>query len=212
MKALGTAFCVLIVLFLIGQIRLGCKAEYDENGVVVFLRIGKLHIRIFPFKKKADKPKKPKAKKKPKQPVPMQQKIGGALGYAQALLPVLLDAVKYFWKKLRIDRLHMRLTAGSSDPAEAAMLYGQASAALGALWTGLTKAFDVKDGYAKVDLDFEAGEMRLCCAAALSLKLGQILWLAMYFGIWALHNFLVERSRQKTREQAKKGGLTHGNL
>lgn len=202
--------CVLIVLFLIGQIRVGCKAEYDQDGVQVFVRVGAFHIRVFPLKKKekkekkARKPKKEKKQKKPKEPVPVQEKIGGALGYAQSLLPVVLKAVGFFFKKLQIDTLHMKLVAGSSDPADAAQVYGMASAALGALWYPVTNAFDVKDGYAKVDVDFESEQMKLWAAAALSIKIGQILWLAVYFGVWALVRFLRERKRQKNEKKLRK--------
>ena len=210
MSTPGILLCLLIVLFLIGQIRVGCKAAYDHEGVQVWVRVAIFHIRVFPLKQKGEKkskkekkPKKPQ-KKKEKPPTTVGEKIGGALGYAQSLLPILLDAVKYFTHKLQVDTLHMRLVAGSPDPADAAMVYGQASAALGALWYPLTNAFDVKDGYAKVDLDFEAKQMTLCVAAALSLKIGQILWFAVYFGIQALVAFLRERKRQKNDKKLRK--------
>ena len=207
MSASVILLCVLIVLFLIGQIRVGCKAAYDQNGVQVWVRLAAFHIQILPLKKtnaerKPKKEKNPKAKTagKPKEPVPMKEKIGGALGYLQALLPVILDAVKYFTKKLQIDVLHLRLIAGSSDPADAASVYGKANAVLGALWYPLTNAFDVKDGYAKVNLDFDAQQMTVCATAALSLKIGQILWFALYFGFRALTGFLRERKRQKNKK------------
>ena len=210
MSTPGILLCLLVVLFLIGQIRVGCKAAYDHEGIQVWIRLGRFYIRVFPLKQKGEKkskkekkPKKPK-KKKEKPPTTVGEKIGGALGYAQSLLPILLDAVKYFTHKLQVDTLHMRLVAGSPDPADAAMVYGQASAALGALWYPLTNAFDVKDGYAKVDLDFEAKQMTLCVAAALSLKIGQILWFAVYFGIQALVAFLRERKRQKLDKKLRK--------
>ena len=210
MSAPGILLCLLIVLFLIGQIRVGCKAAYDHAGIQVWVRLGMFHIRVFPLKKKGEqkpkkekKPKKPK-KKKEKPPATVGEKIGGALGYAQSLLPILLDAVKYFTHKLQVDKLHMTLIAGSPDPADAAMVYGNASAALGALWYPLVNAFDVKDGYAKVDLDFEAQQMTLCATAALSIKIGQILWLAIYFGIRALVAFLRERKRQKNDKKLRK--------
>lgn len=204
--------CILIALFLIGQIRVGCKAVYDQNGIHVYVRAAAFHIKVFPLKKKTKKEKpakkkkanKPKKEKKAKEPVPLQDKIGGALGYIQSLLPVLLKAVGYFLKKLQIDTLHLYLTAGSSDPADAAMVYGNASAALGALWYPLTEAFDVKDGYAKVDLDFNSEQMKLSAAAALSIKIGQIVWLAVYFGIWTLVRFLRERKRQKNDKKMRK--------
>lgn len=211
MSAPVILLCVLIVLFLIGQIRVGCKAAYDQNGVQVWVRLAAFHIQILPLKKtnaerKPKKEKNPKAKKagKPKEPVPMKEKIGGALGYLQALLPVILDAVKYFTKKLQIDVLHLRLIAGSSDPADAASVYGKANAVLGALWYPLTNAFDVKDGYAKVNLDFDSQQMTVCATAALSLKIGQILWFALYFGFRALTGFLRERKRQKNEKKLRK--------
>ena len=211
MSASVILLCVLIVLFLIGQIRVGCKAAYDQNGVQVWVRLAAFHIQILPLKKtnaerNPKKEKNPKAKKagKPKKPIPMKEKIGGALGYLQALLPVILDAVKYFTKKLQIDVLHLRLIAGSSDPADAASVYGKANAVLGALWYPLTNAFDVKDGYAKVNLDFDAQQMTVCATAALSLKIGQILWFALYFGFRALAGFLRERKRQKNEKKLRK--------
>ena len=211
MSAPVILLCVLIFLFLIGQIRVGCKAAYDQNGVQVWVRLAVFHIQILPLKKtnaerNPKKEKNPKAKKagKPKEPVPMKEKIGGALGYLQALLPVILDAVKYFTKKLQIDVLHLRLIAGSSDPADAASVYGKANAVLGALWYPLTNAFDVKDGYAKVNLDFDSQQMTVCATAALSLKIGQILWFALYFGFRALTGFLRERKRQKNEKKLRK--------
>lgn len=206
--------CVLITLFLIGQIRVGCKAAYDQDGIQVFVRIAAFHLRVLPLKekdgkkapkkKKEKKAKQTKAVKKPKEPVALEEKIGGALGYIETLLPVLLKAVGYFLKKLQIDTLHLRLTAGSADPADAAMVYGQANAALGALWYPLTDAFDVKDGYAKVELDFASERMKLCAEAALSIKIGQVLWLVVYFGICTLVRFLRERKRQKTNKKMRK--------
>ena len=65
MSAPGILLCVVIVLFLIAQIRVGCKAEYDQDGVQVFVRVAAFHIRVFPLKKK-DSEKKPKNDKKPK--------------------------------------------------------------------------------------------------------------------------------------------------
>ena len=209
MSAPAVLLCVVIVLFLIAQIRVGCKAEYDQEGVRVFVRAAGFHICVFPVKKKEKKQKPKKAKKskkekKAKEPVPMKERIGGAVGYVQTLLPVVIKAVGYFFKKLQIDTLYLRLVAGAPDPADAATVYGTAVAVLGALWQPLTQAFDVKDGNARVDLDFESDQMTLSAAAALSIRIGQILWLAVYFGIWALVRFLSERKRQKNEKKLRK--------
>ena len=203
---------VLAVLFLIGQIRVGGLAEYSAQGFRAWVRAGALKIRVFPLNKK-DKPARKKEKKAqppkkkeeaPPPPKPLAEKAGGALDYARALLPVALDAVGTMYGKLRMDTLELELTVGAADPADAAMRYGQASAALGALWEPLTRAFHVKDGRARVRVDFEAGEMTVYGLASLSIKIGQILWLGVYFGCKALRGFLAVRGRQKQKQQQRK--------
>lgn len=200
---------VLAALFLIGQVRVGGLAEYSAEGFRAWVRAGALKIRVFPLNKK-DKPArkkekraKPSKKKEeaPPPPKPLTEKAGGALDYARALLPVALDAVGTMYGRLRMDTLELELTVGAADPADAAMRYGQASAALGALWEPLTRAFHVKDGRARVRVDFEAGEMTVYGLASLSIKIGQILWLSVYFGCKALRGFLAVRGRQKQQQR-----------
>lgn len=206
MKILTILAIVLAALFLLGQIRVGCQAEYSAGGPVVKLRIGALKLQVFPAKPKEKKPaqKKKKAKKtKEKPPVPLQEKVGGALSYAKALLPIVLDLAGQFTQRLQVDKLRLVLTAGGADPADAAMLYGNASAALGAFWHPLTQAFHVKDGSARVDLDFDRPEMTLYAFASLSLKIGQILKIGVYFGMKALFAFLSVRKKLKTEKQRK---------
>ncbi len=228
---------VVLVLFLIGQIRVGARAEYNAQGFLAWLRLGPLNIKVFPLAKKGErKPKRKKEKaekpagKKPKKPVgetsgkpaeakpgkpagekpkkaaeekpgkPVLEKVGGALDYAMALLPIALDAGAQFGRKLQIDVLRLELTAGAEDPADAAIRYGQAVAALGAFWTPLTHAFRVKDGEARALVDFGSSSMTLYGAAALSLKIGQIVRLGLWAGWRALWAFLGVR-REHRREK-----------
>ena len=103
-----------------------------------------------------------------------------------------------------MDRLELELTAAAADPADAALLYGQANAALGAFWYPLTEAFRVKDGTARVNLDFEGQTPTLYANAALSFTLGQLVWLGIYFGLRALRAFLAVRKQQKMKRQQRK--------
>lgn len=212
MKTFYIWVTVLLVLFLIGQIRIGVRTCYQAEGLTIWVRLGKLHFQVFPGspkepKEKVSKEKRSKsAQKEPpqKEPAPMSDRVGGALEYAKALLPVVLEAAGQFKRKLRVDTLHLVLTAGGSDPGDAAMLYGQANMVLGTFWYPLTDAFNVKDGDAKVKLDFEATGMTLCADAALSLKIAQILWLGIYFGGKGLAAFLRVYNRQKKMKQTGK--------
>jgi len=205
MKAL---VIVLAVLFLAGQIRVGGLAEYGAGGFSAWIRLGKLHVKVFPPGAKA-KPRKKKERKTggsgegPKKPeTALPDRPGGALDYARTLLPVALEAAEHMYSKIRMDTLELELTVGAADPADAAMRYGQASGVLGAFWYPLTQAFHVKDGHARVLVDFDGGETAVYGRASLSIKIGQMIWLGLYFGCRALRGILAVRGRQKRQRKA----------
>ena len=210
MRALHILAVVLLVLLLIGQIRVVCRAEINSEGIFLWARLGKIRIKILPMKPKEEKPQKPpkppkpKKEKKEKLPATLPEKVGGALEYARALLPVALEAAEGLWRGFAIDTLELELTAGSSDPADAAMLYGNANAALGALWIPLTRAFHVKDGTARVKLDFDAPGMTVYALASFSLKLGRVVWVGLRAGVKALIGALAARRRLKLKRQQRK--------
>ena len=212
MKALFVLAVVVLALLLAGQIRLGGRAEFNAQGFFLWIRLGRFQIKLLPMKQKREKttpqkPKEPTKKKEPKRPkkerppAPLTEKLGGALEYAQALLPVGLEAAKGLWRGLRVDVLELELTAGGSDPADAAMLYGRANAALGALWRPLTKAFHVKDGTARVKLDFDAPGTTVYGQAALSIKIGTVVWIGLRAGWKALLGALAAKKRLKLKRR-----------
>ena len=97
----------------------GCFQDLMESGCFHRKWLGRFHMKVSRAKPKEEKapqePKKPR-KKKPKKPqkerppAPLPEKIGGALEYAQALLPVALEAAKGMWRGLRVDVLELELT------------------------------------------------------------------------------------------------------
>lgn len=210
MRALHILAVVLLVLLLIGQVRVGSRARFNAGGFFLWVRLGKFRIKILPMKpKKEEAPSKPKPppKKRPKKekpPTPLPEKAGGALEYARALLPVALKAAGGMLRGVRVDVLELELTAGSPDPADAAMLYGQANAALGALWHPLTRAFRVKDGAARVKLDFDAPGMTVYGTAELSIKIGTVVWIGLWAGFKALFGVLAARKRLKIKRRQRK--------
>ena len=211
MRALQVLAVIALVLFLIGQVQVGGRAEFNAQGFFLWIRLGRFHIKVLPMKPRAEKPpKEPKKTKKPpkpqmpkkeREPVLLPERIGGALEYAQALLPVGLEAAGGMLRGLRMDTLELELTAGSSDPADAAMLYGEANAALGALWHPLTRAFHVKDGTARVKLDFDAPGTTVYGQAALSVKIGTLVWIGLGAGWKALFGALAARKRLKRKRR-----------
>ena len=208
MRGLIAAAVILVLLFLVGLIPLGGGGKYDSGGASLWLRLGPVRVTLLPQKpKKQKKPKQKKAKQAPdpsKQAQPEKQKptLGGSLAYAKALLPLALECTRRVWGAIYLNTLYLELQVGAEDPGEAAMAYGRANAALGAFWTPLVQAFHVKDGHARVDLDFDRKEPALYARAELSIRLGQALWLGLYFGLKALRE-IVRVKNEKKQQQRK---------
>lgn len=199
---------ILLALFLLGQLRVGVDGQYREEGLQVWIRLGSVRLKVYPTKPKPEgkpKPKpKPKKKEQPKQEKGKKLTLEDILELARQFVPLALEAAGCFWSKLVVDKLDIRIVVGSNDPADAALLYGQLHGALGAVWQPLTQAFHVKEGRGRVEIDFNSSSITLYFHGALSLKLGQILWLAIHFGVKALVRFLRFSKVQKANKQARK--------
>lgn len=204
------AGAILVLFCLIGSLRLGVGGSHTETeGIRVWLRIGPAKITLYPRPKKKPKPakenkakphkeKKPKKEKEPKKPLSWDQIVA----LVRKLVPLGLEAVGSFRRKLRIDVLDARLVVGEPDPADAALHYGQASAALGALWGPLNEAFQVKDGRARVDVDFQQDHWVLWGRIQMTLTVGQLVWLGLRYGI-AVVNILRETRKEAKNELRK---------
>lgn len=200
MKGLAILAAVLVCLFLLAQLRVGVRGEYGGDGPRAWARLGPVRLKLWPMEKKRKKPAKPPKPEKKGTGIPK----GGALDYARELIPLALEAAGQFRKKLQVDHLELELRAGASDPADAAMAYGCANAALGALWLPLTEAFHVKDGRARVELDFDTETTTVSAAGSLSLKVGQLLWLGLYFGLKGLKKVIAVKGRHNTNDKERK--------
>lgn len=204
MSGLVILAAALAVLLLLGQVRIGLRGEYTASGPAAWARLGPICLKLWPRKeKKETAPKKTKKPAKPpKKSVPAA--AGGSLDYARELVPLALEAAGRFRQKLRIDRLELVVKAGARDPADAAMVYGYANAALGALWLPLTNSFQVKDVEARTEIDFEADQTTVYAKGAMSLKVGQALRLGLYFGLKALNRISAVRGRRSTKDKERK--------
>lgn len=205
MNGLFTALIVLLILIVLGQIRIGAQVEYCEDGLFVRIRAGAALIPVFPAKKKKSKPKKAEQTKSPEQ----KKKKGGTLKLVLDLLPLVLETVGKFRRKLRVDQLEMELIICDPDPADAAIRYGQANALLGSLWQPMTRAFHVKDGHAHVGVDFEGDAPVIYILASLSLTIAQTLGLVFIFAVKGLGILIRNRTKRDVRTNQEEV-VSHG--
>lgn len=192
---------VLLVLFLLGQLRIGVRGAYTADGLTAGARIGPVRIQLYPFKKNKKAPKAPKPQKGRMEP---EKKSGGGAKPLLKLLPLALEAAEQFRRKLQVDVLYLEVTAGAPDPADAAMIYGRTNAALGAAWQPLNTAFHIKDGRAVVRVAFDREQTTVYGTLAMSIKLGQALWLVLYFGGRVLLGLLRARKEEKNNSAERR--------
>ena len=207
-----TVLVILAVLVLIGCIPVGVDAAYGEGGVLLSAKIGFFRLQILPAKpKKQKKPKKPKQQKPAASPAPSaapdapaepaaKKKLalpGGLRGILR-LVNLALSTLGDLRRKLRVEELTLHVTFAGDDPADAALHYGQAWAAVGALMPALDRLFVIKKRDIQPFLDYNETDMQLDAHLTITITIGRSLALALRAGI----RFL------KIMNQRKKGGAS----
>lgn len=151
---------VLAVLVLLALLPLGLYARYDEQGPVAAIVAGPVQIPVYPPKPKDGKKKKQKkAKKKPAkakkkaakgeqkaaaEPKP-KQKLGGKIQEFMPFVRLGLDLLGCFFRKLRVPKLTLHVQfGGANDAAKAAINYGRAWAAIGAIMPPLRSKLRIR--------------------------------------------------------------------
>ncbi len=176
---------LVVLLLLLSRLRLGVLAGYGPEGTQVKLRVGPFLFQVFPGKKKKRK-KKPKKKQKAAPKEKPKPDVKALLSLARELLPVGLEAMEGFRRRLRIDRLSLRLIWGEEDPADAAIHYGYAWGAVEALLSFLEANFVLVRREVALDLDYQRDKPEVAFALGLSLTLGQILAVSLPAAVRAL--------------------------
>ena len=193
------------ILFLLALIPVGVRVRYDEDGFFAFAKVWLFRFQVFPAKEKKEKKEKPKKEKKPKEEKEEPEdeekpkKKGGSLQLVQSALPLVKPALVGLKRRLTLKNLDLHVTWAANDPADAAIGYGMANAALGSLWTVVDQNFKVKKSRLGASVDFDQSSPSVFADGTLTIRIGQILTL----GIPLLIRFFRNYSRIK-REQAKK--------
>lgn len=202
MIVLGILLGLLVALCLLP---VGVQVKYDAGGAEARAVCGPVSLRLYPKKKKSvcGKKKEKSDSLKAKAGQSHKLKIGGALPLFRELLGTGLELLGCIRRKLTVKNLYMDLTVGGQgdDPAGAAILYGRAWAAVGALTPVMENTFRIKNRDVQVQIDFSATENRLYCEACVLFLLGDLLWMAVHYGFRMLTIFMKHR---------KKGRIKHG--
>ena len=209
------------VLAFLALLPLGVRVKYDADGAAGWALLGPVRIRLFPRPKKEKKQKKERrgkqaqperekpeqpsrpAQRTPEQPHPAQparngkpKESGGRLTDFLPLVRLGLDFLGDFRRKLRVNRLVLRLTLAGDDPCDLAVDYGRAWAAVGNLLAAMQRAFVIQKRDVEVQCDFLGEETKVVFAMDLTITLGRILGLLVKYGIRAVA-ILLKMKNQK---------------
>lgn len=194
------------ILLALAVLPLGVRIRYNDAGFVLKVIAGPLKITVIPGRKKPKKqkvkPKKQKAvqtaesagsEERPPQPPkaqPEQKERGGSLTRFLPLVKLGLKFLGDFRRKLRLDNLYLRLILAGDDPCDLAVNYGRIWAAVGNLVPQLERLFVIKKRDIQVECDFTATELCVVAHLDITITLGWLLILALYYGIRILFVFL----------------------
>lgn len=197
------------VVLLLAVLPLGIFLCYDEDGILAKIVAGPVKITLFPRPRKEEKPKeKPKKKKAasnadglPKPPQPPKQsqekKKGGSWTDFLPLVQVALDFLGSFRRKLRVNRLDLKLTMAGDDPCDLAINYGRAWAAVGNLMPQLERLFVIKERNIEVACDFTASRTLVEFRMQVTITLGRLVSLAVVYGVRVLRQFWKIKTKRK---------------
>lgn len=198
------AFCILVLLAILP---LGAKIVYDSDGFLLQIIAGPIRIPILPKKKKDDEKKEKKKKDKKKKGGTQKgtaadgqakkKKKGGPITDFLPLVKTALDLLNAFRKKLRIKRLDLKLIMAADDPCDLAINYGRANAALGNLWPQLERCFVIKKRNVEIECDFEASETLIQTRADITITLGWLLAIVVFYGVRGVKQFIQIKNKRK---------------
>lgn len=194
------------ILLALAVLPLGVRIRYNDAGFVLKVIAGPLKITVIPGRKK---PKKQKVKQKkqkavqtaesagseerPPQPPkaqPEQKERGGSLTRFLPLVKLGLKFLGDFRRKLRLDNLYLRLILAGDDPCDLAVNYGRIWAAVGNLMPQLERLFVIRKRDIQVECDFASAETTVVVHLDISITLGRLLALVIFYGVRILFELL----------------------
>jgi hypothetical protein len=206
------------ILFLLAILPLGASVKYNADGPLIRIIGGPIRLTVFPRKKKdkkENKPKKEKKKKKNKEEdapseeekskkktvageeAPEEEKKGGSVLDFLPLVRVGINFLGDFRRKLRVNRLDLKLIMAGDDPCDLATNYGRIWEAIGNLFPLLERAFVIKKRDIEVECDFEASETVISARLDITITLGRIISLAVRYAVRALIEFIKIKNKRK---------------
>ena len=183
---------VLGVVLLLGLVLftpLLVRATREEAGLQVLLHIGPARLRLYPSGEKAP-PEEPAADRtgEEKQEQKQRKKEGRPLTAEQIfylleeLPPFLGRTLGRLGRRVRVEPLRVYVRLSAQDPADTAILYGRAAAAVTAALPVLRRCLRIRDQDIRLYPDFEGQGMDYRLDVGIAIRLWDILVIGLCAG------------------------------
>lgn len=181
------------VIVLLAVLPLGVSVIYNDSGLMAWLLAGPVRVKVYPSgKKKAKRQENKQASEKPQKTAQSRpkEKKGGSYQDFLPILQILWEFLGVFRRKLRVNRLEMKLIMASDDPCDLAVNYGRAWAAVGNLMPQLERLFVIKKKDIEVECDFTDNQTRIFARLDLTITVGRLLSSSVVYGVRIFRQYL----------------------
>ncbi len=189
----------LIALVVLGGLLvlpIGFSAIYRESNPGVWILIGPVKFRVYPGKPK-EKKESPKEVRKHSASTKSESKKGGSYRDFQPVVGTIIEFLGEFRRKIRVNNLILNIVLAGDDPANLAVNYGRAWAALGNLMPQLERLFVIRKRDLEVACDFTADKTRIFARLDATITLGRTLHLLSRHGLKVLKHLMKLKKLRK---------------
>ena len=175
-------------------------------------RIGPARLHLLPKAPDAKpgkaRPKKPKKKKEKKKSAPPDAQM------LFNLAELGLQALDRLRQKLHVRLLRLVFVSGAPDPYDTALAFGCVNAALGALTPLAERTLCIDERDIQTGVDFDAERPRIDARIVCTIRIGQIVAVALIFGVGYLKQKLQAKkaraARAKTAPDTQERKVSNG--
>lgn len=195
---------ILILLAFIMLIPVGVCVSYDSVGLTLEARVSVYKKLIFP--------RESEPKPEPESPEDTGESAEKAKKWPsfsvdewRTLLNIIFKALRRFKNSLTFDKIFLRFISASPDPYDTVRIFNAVNSLVGAAAPFFESEFKVRQRDFFIDTDMTAGKCSYSFELELSIRVGQLLVIALAAG-FAFLKLLTARKLKELRERKAHNG------
>lgn len=197
---------ILLLLALIMLIPLGVCASYDSGGLMLKVRVSAYKKQIFPRESEPKpEPETESAEDAGENAEKVKKRLSLSIDEWSSLLKIVFKTLRRFKNSLTFDKIFLRFIAASSDPFDTVRIFNAVNSVVGAAVPFFESGFKVRQRDIFIDADMSADKCSYSFELALSVRVGQVLVIALAAG-FAFLKLLAARKLKEFRERKAHDG------